>query len=47
MIRSECLVTWNSRFLELYPELAKVIAPGTTYETILRTEIDVGIDPCS
>ena len=42
---SECLVTWNSRFLELYPELAKVIAPGTTYETILRTEIDVGIDP--
>ncbi|MGI9417014.1 MAG: sensor histidine kinase [Geminicoccaceae bacterium] len=41
----ECLVTWNSRFLELYPELAKVIAPGTTYETLLRTEIDVGIDP--
>lgn len=41
----ECLVTWNSRFLELYPELAKVISPGTTYETILRTEIEAGIDP--
>lgn len=41
----ECLVTWNSRFLELYPELARVIAPGTTYETLLRAEIEVGIDP--
>ena len=41
----ECLVTWNSRFLELYPELAEVIAPGTTYERMLRTEIEVGIDP--
>lgn len=40
----ECLVTWNSRFLELYPELAEVIAPGTSYETILRTEIEVGVD---
>ncbi|MEM9625029.1 MAG: ATP-binding protein [Pseudomonadota bacterium] len=41
----EQLVTWNSRFLELYPELADVIAHGTTYETLLRAEIDVGIDP--
>ncbi|MGI9508497.1 MAG: sensor histidine kinase [Geminicoccaceae bacterium] len=41
----ERLVTWNSRFLELYPELAEVIAPGTTYETLLRTEIVAGIDP--
>ncbi len=41
----DCLVTWNSRFLELYPELVKVIAPGTTYETLLRMEIKVGIDP--
>ena len=39
------LVTWNSRFLELYPELARVIAPGTDYDTLLRTEIEVGIDP--
>lgn len=39
------LVTWNSRFLELYPELADVIAPGTNYETLLRTEIRVGTDP--
>lgn len=39
------LVTWNSCFLELYPELVKVIAPGTTYDTLLRAEIDVGIDP--
>ena len=39
------LVTWNSRFLELYPELVEVIAHGTTYETLLRAEIKVGIDP--
>lgn len=39
------MVTWNSRFLELYPELAEVIAHGTTYETLLRAEIEVGIDP--
>ena len=39
------LVTWNSRFLELYPELADVITHGTAYETLLRTEIEVEIDP--
>ncbi|MGI9435991.1 MAG: sensor histidine kinase [Geminicoccaceae bacterium] len=39
------LVTWNSRFLELYPELAGVIAPGTAYDTLLRAEIEAGIDP--
>ena len=41
----ERLITWNSRFLELYPELAGVIAPGTTYDMVIRTEIAVGIDP--
>lgn len=41
---SDRLVTWNSRFLELYPDMAEVIAPGTTYETLLRAEIDAGID---
>jgi signal transduction histidine kinase len=39
------LVTWNSRFLELYPELGDVIAHGTSYEKLLRAEIEVGIDP--
>ena len=39
------LVTWNSRFLELYPELGDVIAPGTSYESLLRAEIEVGVDP--
>ncbi len=38
------LVTWNSRFLELYPELGDVIAHGTSYESLLRAEIEVGID---
>ena len=41
----DCLVTWNSRFLELYPELADVIVTGTSYETLLRAEVDAGIDP--
>ncbi|MEM9442642.1 MAG: ATP-binding protein, partial [Pseudomonadota bacterium] len=39
------LVTWNSRFLELYPELGDTIAYGTSYENLLRAEIKVGIDP--
>jgi signal transduction histidine kinase len=39
------LVTWNSRFLELYPELGDVIAHGTGYESLLRAEIESGIDP--
>ncbi|MEZ5933998.1 MAG: PAS-domain containing protein [Alphaproteobacteria bacterium] len=43
--RDDRLVTWNTRFLELYPELAEVIAPGTNYETLLRREIETGIDP--
>lgn len=41
----DCLVTWNSRFLELYPELGDVIVTGTSYETFLRAEISAGIDP--
>lgn len=39
------LVTWNSRFLELYPELAAFISPGTNYDAMLRAEIEFGIDP--
>jgi PAS domain S-box-containing protein len=42
--RNDRLVTWNTRFLELYPELASAIAPGTQYETLLRLEIEAGID---
>lgn len=41
----DCLVTWNSRFLELYPELADVIVTGTSYESLLHAEISAGIDP--
>ncbi|NJO36336.1 MAG: PAS domain-containing protein [Rhizobiales bacterium] len=43
--RDDRLVTWNTRFLEIYPELAEAIAPGTHYETLLRLEIEAGIDP--
>ncbi|MGI9449150.1 MAG: sensor histidine kinase [Geminicoccaceae bacterium] len=39
------LVTWNSRFLDLYPELGELIAQGTVYVDILRAEIELGIDP--
>ena len=39
------LITWNSRFLELYPELVDVITTGTSYEALLRAEIEAGIDP--
>ena len=41
----DCLVTWNSRFLELYPELADVIVTGTSYGALLRAEIEAAIDP--
>ncbi len=39
------LVTWNSRFLDLYPELSALIAQGTAYVDLLRAEIELGIDP--
>ncbi len=41
------LVTWNSRFLQLYPELAAFISTGTSYEALIRAEIEFGIDPLS
>ena len=39
------LITWNSRFLDLYPELGELIVQGTAYVDILRAEIELGIDP--
>ncbi|MGI9493356.1 MAG: sensor histidine kinase, partial [Geminicoccaceae bacterium] len=39
------LVTWNSYFLDLYPELGEMIAQGTAYVDLLRAEIELGIDP--
>ncbi|MEM7042118.1 MAG: ATP-binding protein [Pseudomonadota bacterium] len=42
---NDCLVTWNSRFLELYPELNDVIVAGTSYETLLQAELNASIDP--
>ena len=42
---NDCLVTWNSRFLELYPELDDVIVAGTSYEALLQAELSAGIDP--
>lgn len=39
------LVTWNSCFLDLYPELGELISQGTAYVDLLRAEIELGIDP--
>lgn len=41
----ERLVTWNKRFLDLYPELRDQLVAGTTYVELLRSEIEHGIDP--
>jgi len=43
--KDDRLVTWNSRFLDLYPELKTLIAQGTDYVDLLRAEIELGIDP--
>jgi len=39
------LVTWNTRFLALYPELAEQIVAGRAYVDIVRAELQCGIDP--
>jgi signal transduction histidine kinase len=39
------LVTWNSRFLEVYPALGDVITHGVTYENLFRAAVELGVDP--
>ncbi|MGF1477110.1 MAG: ATP-binding protein [Geminicoccaceae bacterium] len=38
------LMTWNSRFVNLYPELGEVITAGRTYADLIRAEIEFGIE---
>lgn len=42
---SDHLVTWNTRFLALYPQLADQIVAGRAYADIVRAELQRGIDP--
>lgn len=42
---NDLLVTWNTRFLALYPQLADQIVAGRAYVEIVRTELQRGIDP--
>lgn len=39
------LVTWNSRLVELYPELADKLQVQLAYADLIRAEIACGIDP--
>lgn len=39
------LVTWNSRLVELYPELANTLQVQLAYSDLVRAEIACGIDP--
>ncbi len=39
------LVTWNTRFLAIYPQLADQIVAGNSYVEIVRAELQRGIDP--
>lgn len=41
----DLLVTWNTRFLALYPQLADQIVTGRAYVDIVRAELQRGIDP--
>lgn len=41
------LVTWNSRYLDLYPELENHLSAGTSYADLLRAEIDKNLDVLS
>ena len=42
---NDLLVTWNTRFLALYPQLADQIVAGRAYVEIVRAELQRGIDP--
>lgn len=42
--KEDRLVTWNSRFVKLYPELNGTLKPGVSYAEIVKAEIDSGID---
>lgn len=41
------LVTWNSRLVELYPDLASTLQAQLAYADLVRAEIACGIDPVS
>lgn len=38
------LVTWNTKFLDFYPQLASVMTAGTSYTTVVEAEIEHGLD---
>ncbi len=42
---NDLLVTWNTRFVALYPQLADQIVAGRAYVEIVRAELQRGIDP--
>ena len=42
---NDLLVTWNTRFIALYPQLADAIVAGRAYVEIVRAELQRGIDP--
>ena len=42
---NDLLVTWNTRFLALYPQLTDQIVAGRAYVEIVRAELQRGIDP--
>ena len=42
--KNDELVTWNSRFIKLYPELQGQISAGTPYADFVKAEINSGID---
>jgi len=44
---NDLLVTWNTRFLALYPQLADQIVTGRAHVEIVRAELQRGIDPLS
>lgn len=39
------LVVWNTRYAELNPEIASVLAPGRTFVELIRTELALGHYP--
>lgn len=39
------LILWNRRFLEINPQLNGILKPGVTFQTLIRTTLDLGIVP--